>query len=321
MLKAPRWLLATISILFGLYHSILGMAAWRSYDNLALFGLSIAIYLGSLVISVTASPGLTIGRLYGFIVALGAVLTVLVAQMGLRPEHSDPYSTWYVGGMSALLGVLAARGKSIFAWLAAASVAWLIVLKDGVSGLGEVGIEGMAILIAAASATAFALKRADREVFELQEAEMAAEEAIIRAEAAGVERRLRLQNVLQRVLPALSYISANRENLTAGEQEKLLQLEASLRDDIRGKSLLNERVRQAAAEARARGVEVLILDEGGLSEVAELQLDHMLERVAKAIDSVMTGKVVVRSPRGEKWVVTVMATRPGTQSPDLWLKF
>jgi len=46
-----------------------------------------------------------------------------------------------------------------------------------------------------------------------------------------------------------------------------------------------------------------------------------LEKVAGAINSVVAGKVVVRSPRGEKWVVTVMATRPGTEAPDLWLKF
>jgi hypothetical protein len=267
MLKAPRWLLATISILFGLYHSILGIAAWRSYDNLLILGASVAIYLGALVVSVSASPGLAIGRVYGLIVALGAVATVAVAQMGLHPGHSDPYSTWYVGGMSALLGVLAARGRSLFAWLAAVTVGWLIYLEGGVAGLAEVGIEGMAILIAAASATAFALKRADSEVLELQEAEMAAEEAIVRSEAAGLERRIRLQNVLERALPALSYISANSGNLTPIEQEKLLQLEASLRDDIRGKSLLNANVRKSVAAARARGVEVLILDEGGLSEV------------------------------------------------------
>ena len=321
MLKAPRWLLATISILFGVYHSILGVAAWRSFDNLLALGASVAIYLGALVVSVAASPGLAIGRVYGSLVAVGAVSTVVVSHMGLHPGHSDPYSTWYVGGMSALLGVLAARGQSLLAWVAAGSVAWLVYLEDGVAGLGEVGIEGMAILIAAASATAFALKRADREVLELQEAEMAAEEAIVRAEAAGQERRVRLQNVLERALPALSYISANSGKLTPIEQEKLLQLEASLRDDIRGKSLLNASVRKSVAAARARGVEVLILDEGGLSEVPEAQLTQMLERVAKAIDSVVSGKVVIRSPRGEKWVVTVMATRPGTQAPDLWLKF
>lgn len=320
MLKAPRWLLASVSIAFGLYHSILGIAAWRSYDNFWFMALSICIYLTSLVLSVVASPGLAIGRFYGAMVALGGVLTVWVAHLGLTPNHADPYSTWYVGGMSALLGVLAARGQSIQAWLAAAGVAWLVVLEDGVARLGEVGIEGMLILIGAASATAFALKRADAEVLELQKAEILAESSIISSKAAAVERRTRLQNVLERALPALSFISANKGKLTDEQKQKLLQLEASLRDDIRGRFLLNDDVREAAEKARARGVEVLILDEGGLSEVPSSQLKHILEKVVNVLNSVNSGKVVIRSPRGEKWLVTVMATRPGTNSPDLWLK-
>ena len=321
MLKAPRWLLALVSILFGLYHSILGIAAWRSYENLYILALSIFIYLGSLVLSVVASRGLAIGRFYGFLVALGGVSTVWVARLGLNPGHTDPYSTWYVGGMSALLGVLAARGQAIQAWLAAFGVAWLVVMEDGLARLGEVGIEGMVILIAAASATAFALKRADREVIELQESEIAAAEAIIRSEAAGQERRIRLQNVLERALPSLSFIAANKGNVSEEYKETLLQLEAGLRDDIRGRYLLNDSVRQAASNARDRGVEVLILDEGGLSDVRDEQLEHILEKVVAALNSVSSGKVVVRSPRGEKWLVTIMATRPGTQAPDLWLKF
>ena len=321
MLKAPRWLLALVSIAFGMYHAILGAAAWRSYDNLWLMALSMVIYLGSLVISVVSSPGLAIGKFYGALVALGGVLTVWVAHVALRTDHSDPYSTWYIGGMSALLGVLAARGQSIQAWLAAGGVIWLVLLEDGLARLGEVGIEGMLILIGAASATAFALKRADAEVLELQNAEIAAESSIISSKAAAAERRTRLQNVLERVLPSLSFISANKGKLSQEQKTKLLQLEASLRDDIRGRFLLNEGVREAAANARARGVEVLILDEGGLGEIGESQLTNILEKVVTALNSVHSGKVVIRSPRGEKWLVTIMATRPGTQAPDLWLKF
>ena len=321
MLNAPRWLLALVSILFGLYHAILGASAWRGYVSILSLALSIAIYMATMVISVVASKGLTISRGFGSLVAIGAVATVIVANSGIQPGHSDPYSTWYVGGMSALLGVLAARGQSAMAWITAALVSFLVVVEDGLEGLGEVGIEGMAILIAAASATAFALKRADREVVELQNAEMAAEAAIIGSEAAGEERKVRLQNILERSLHALGQISVNRGAVTKREKEEFLQLESSLRDDIRGRALLNPTVRKAASEARARGIDVLILDEGGLSQLPASQLEHILEKVAGAINSVVAGKVVVRSPRGEKWVVTVMATRPGTEAPDLWLKF
>lgn len=321
MLNAPRWLLAAVSIAFGVYHALLGALAWRSFDNLWALAASIAIYLASFILLVSASKGLVIGRIYGALVATGAVATVVVSNLGIRSGHADPYATWYVGAMAALLGVLAARGQSALAWIATGLVIWLVALEVGIGGLAEVGLEGIVILIAAASATAFALKRADREVAELQETERSARASLVRAEAVAEERKIRLSNVLERALPALSYIAANKGNLSTEQQTKLLQLEASLRDDIRGRSLLNDAVRKAADEARARGVEVVIMDEGGLGRLTEVQLENILNKVAAAIASVNVGKIVVRSPRGEKWLVTVMATRPSTAAPDLWLKF
>lgn len=321
MLKAPRWLLALVSISFGFYHAVLGALSWRSYENDWVLCLSLAIFVGAFIVAVVASQGLIISTFYGSLVAISAVATVIVANLGLGSTTSDPYATWYVGGMGALLGVLAARGQASLAWIAAALVTWQVYLKLGISGLAEVGLEGMVILIGAASATAYALKRADAEVLALQEAEMLAESSIISSKASSDERRNRLQNVLQLALPSLSFIAASKGQLSQEQRRKLIQLEASLRDDIRGRALLNEGVREAAAAARARGVDVLILDEGGLSEVSESQHSRILEKVVSALNSVTVGKIVIRSPRGEQWLVTVMATRPGTNAPDLWLKF
>lgn len=321
MLNSPRWLLALISLSFGTYHALLGALAWRSFDNVWALVVSIAIYMATFVVAISASPGLVIGRLYGALVATGAVATVLVSNLGIHTGHVDPYATWYIGGMAALLGVLAARGQSGLAWIAAGLVVWLVAAEVGLSGLPEVGLEGMPILIAAASATALALKRADQEIQEFRTAEIAAEAGIVSAAAASAERRNRLNNVLERALPALSYISANKGKISKDQQAKLLQLEAGLRDDIRGRALMNDEVRGAANEARSRGVEVVILDEGGLSDLSETQRENILAKVAGAISTVKAGKIVVRSPRGEKWLVTVMATRPGTSAPDLWLKF
>ncbi len=321
MLNSPRWLLALISISFGIYHAVLGALAWQSYDNLWWHWLSILIYLITFVVSVSATEGLAIGRGFGAAVATGAVSTVIISNLGIHHGHTDPYSTWYVGGMAALLGVLAARGQSPLAWLAALMVAWLVYAEGGVESLAEVGLEGIAILIAAASATAAALKRADQEIQELRLAEIASEAGIASVGAASAERRRRLNNVMERALPALSFISSKKGNITADEQKELRQLEASLRDDIRGRMLLNDAVRSAAHAARTRGIEVIFMDEGGLQQVTDRELQNILEKVAKAISSVKAGKIVVRSPKGEKWLVTVAATRPGTQAPDLWLRF
>jgi hypothetical protein len=321
MLRTPRWLLALISISFGAWHALIGALAWQSYQNLSLLILAIVIFVSTLILSVAASNGLFIGPRYGAAVAAGAVATVVVASAGINLEHVDPYSTWYVGGMGVLLGVLAARGQARLAWAAAIAVAVTVYLEGGLGELGEVGLEGMLILIAAGQATSRSVIRADQEVEELQKSEILTQAAIISAKVSGDERRQRLQQVLKEALPALTSISSNDWNVDERGRTELMQLEARLRDDIRGRDLVNEEVRLATKSARERGVEVVLLDEGGLANLSQVELNNILGKVAKAISSVAAGKIVVRSPRGERWLVTVIATRSGTDAPDLWLKF
>lgn len=321
MLNAPRWLLALVSISFATFHATLGALSWRGYDNHLFLFASIGIYLLTVLTSVFLRTGLSMGRGLGTVAAFGAVTTSIVANLGISEGNTGTYASWYVGGMGVLLGIVAIRGEVATAWIAGAMVAAVVVQEAGIAALGSSGLVGMSVLIAAGQATANALARADHEVAEFQQSAILAEAAIISAEAAGVERRERLQKVLTRALPALSYITSTSGKLTEDQKFKLIQLEASLRDDIRGRLLINDLVQTAAQRARERGIQVLLMDEGGLDEVSESMREKVLNEVATALDSVMVGKVVIRSPKGEKWMVTVAATRPGTSSPDLWLKF
>ena len=321
MLNAPRWLLALVSVSFATFHAVLGAVSWHGYDNVWLLAASIAIYLATVALAVSLSHGLQMGTGVGVITAVGAVATSVVSNLGITDGQTGTYASWYVGGMGVLLGIAAVRGQSRLAWAAGFLVGAVVVQEAGFAGIGSSGLVGMVVLIAAGQATARSLARADREVAELQEIEIQSQAAIVSAEAAGAERRERLQNVLTKALPALSYITSTKGKLSEDQKEKLLRLEAGLRDDIRGRQLINDAVRQAAQAARERGVEVLLLDEGGLDEVNEGLRKSVLDKVTVALNSVTSGKVVVRSPKGEKWLVTVAATRPGTNAPDLWLRF
>jgi hypothetical protein len=78
--------------------------------------------------------------------------------------------------------------------------------------------------------------------------------------------------------------------------------------------------RDAVRLARLRGVEVLLLDEGGLDQCEPELRERLLADVANAIDGIAAGKVTVRSPQGEPWMLTVVALNPGSAVPDLWLK-
>lgn len=321
MLNAPRWLLALVSIAFATFHALLGALSWRGYDNDWWLAASIVAYLVTVWLAVSLSPGLAMGPTVGVIAAVGAVSTTILANLGIAAGQTGTYASWYVGGMGVLLGIASVRGQVRIAWISAAIIATLLVQKAGFGAIGASGLVGMVVLIAAGQATAKALARADREVEELQRKEQISKSALVASEAASRERQERLRRVLTRALPALSYISSNLGRLSNSEKDKVLVLEAELRDEIRGRKLINEQVQKAAAEARARGIEVLLLDEGGLDEIEEALRENVLTRVVSAINSVRAGKVVVRAPKGEAWMVTLVASRPGTSAPDLWLKF
>lgn len=321
MLEVPRWILATVVISFASFHAVIGALAWEGYDDHTLLVVSILIYLFSVGLSVSMQSGLVMGRSLAIMISIGAITTSLVANEGITSGQTGTYASWYVGGMGVLLGVLSVRAQAAIAWVSAAIVTAIVFQAAGVAGIGTAGVVGMVVLIAAGQATSKSLARANREVEELQSKELAAEAAIARVGAANDERKKRLNAVLSRALPALQSVANAKTALTEGQREELLNLEASLRDDIRGRRLNSESVQAAAALARGRGVQVILLDEGGLDSISDEQLSNVLGKVTHAINSVNAGKVVVRSPRSEKWLVTVMATRPGTQAPDLWLKF
>jgi hypothetical protein len=295
--------------------------AWKGYDNYLLLAISIAVYLISVATSVLLKRGLEMGSLVGAVAGIGAVSTSVIANLGISPGQTGTYASWYVGGMGVLLGIVAVRGQSLIAWVSAALVTSIVIQAAGLAGVASSGVVGMVVLIAAGQATAGSLARADREIHELQQSAIANEAETASAIAAGTERKERLQQVLTKALPALSYISSTKGKLSEDERKKLMALEASLRDDIRGRRLAADIVQLATKAARERGVQVMLMDEGGLDKLSKRELNVVLEKIANAIDQVQAGKVVVRSPRGEKFLVTVTATRPGTSSPDLWLRF
>jgi hypothetical protein len=119
----------------------------------------------------------------------------------------------------------------------------------------------------------------------------------------------------------LKTIEAKNGKLTDSEKSEARLLEAALRDEIRGRELINDEVRSAARAARKRGVEVVILDEGGVDQMSPAEKSEILGKVCASINEVEQGRITLRAPVGEAWRVTLVATRPGVAKPDVWLKF
>ncbi|MFM2321257.1 MAG: hypothetical protein RL612_404, partial [Actinomycetota bacterium] len=94
----------------------------------------------------------------------------------------------------------------------------------------------------------------------------------------------------------------------------------SLRDDISGGRLINRKVKKAVAAARSRGVDVALLDEGGLETKSPEDLQDLLDLIVSALNGINTGRVTVRTQPNEAWLVRFTASRPRVVTPDLDLK-
>ena len=83
---------------------------------------------------------------------------------------------------------------------------------------------------------------------------------------------------------------------------------------------MHDELTEQARLARTRGVEVQLLDDGGLDELEPDELDQLLDRVARELSKIQTGRVVIRSVAGEDWRLTMAAIRKGADQPDLFLR-
>lgn len=96
-----------------------------------------------------------------------------------------------------------------------------------------------------------------------------------------------------------------------------------MRDEIRGRGLLDDGVRDAVARARRRGASVSLLDEGGLDELDGARRAGVLGRLAGAIDGSDADTLIVRSvPDATEVAVTVVGLRGEDDDADvaLWLE-
>jgi hypothetical protein len=195
-----------------------------------------------------------------------------------------------------------------------------IVLWGGAGVLANTGAIGTVIYLAAGLLMAAGLRSTARETEQHNsETVRIAEETTFKT-ASRNERQRRINKALRKAQPLLKQIADSNKPLSAEARNEARKLEAALRDDIRGQDLISASVRKAVDAARTRGVEVTLLDEGGLQAITDEDRKRILRLVASAISKVHSGRITVRAPQGEDWNVTVMATRSGVAKPDIWLK-
>jgi hypothetical protein len=122
------------------------------------------------------------------------------------------------------------------------------------------------------------------------------------------EHTLRLHQMHRLAAPTLQQIAMRGGHLTKDERQECRIVEATVRDEIRGRTLLNDNVRQEIIAARRRGTEVILLDDGDIDNLPPKELNRVLRILSEAIRDIRTEKLLVRSvPENHKIAVTVVA--------------
>lgn len=315
---APRITISVVIFLYSCYHAWLGLGSLYAYSAPNTAITMIVLYLLLSLVSIAFYKGFRIPIWLAILNLSFTTVTPLVFSQIIIVNEPASYATWYVVGLATLMGITSFRGQVIIGWLGFFSIAVQIIIWGGIGTLLNAGVVGALLMVFAGHASGYAIRTADKQASESIKAQEVLEVEAVQRSTTRKVRQERIQQTLRKAEPLLSTIVINDGKLTEDQAQQAMLLEAELRDLIRGRGLINERVSEAANQARARGVKVELLDEGGLEDLDKSELSEILDKVVDALNSVEDGKITIRSPQGESWKVTIAAMSPTRDEPSLW---
>lgn len=320
MINLNRSSLALIAIAFGFYHGLLGIFSLGEYQDQSLAVVAIAVYFITLVILTLDKRGI---RMHVMSALLSIIATIVVSQLvyaALDEVREGSYATWHVAAISTLLAIVAIRQFPIVAWLGFLLLAGQLFAWGGLQVAFNSGLIGGLVLVAVAQAAYWAIVSSANAAVEFRIRAVQTDSAVAAASAARAERKTRLQETLATALPLLEKIKQQHGNLSDSDRREAALLEAQLRDQIRGRSLLSPAVISATRSARTKGVEVQLLDDGGLDDLTDQERQKYLTEVSERLAQVTAGKVVIRASIGDGWRVTMAAIQKDSDRPDLFIR-
>jgi hypothetical protein len=306
----PRAYIIGIAALFSALHVAIGLYSIRAVSDPSPVLAAIVLYAAatgaSLVIRSTTSMSSALACADIVIV----LLIVILASTNLDPAALLPSQTWYVAACGTLLTIVTTRHRLVFAWLGCGILVVHALLFGGTWLFLGSGVIGSVTWVAGAHAigTGMARARADARLFADAEREATDWQAL--QEAHLSERQARLEKIGDVALAMLQVIRESGGELTAVQRQECLYLEGAIRDEIRGRRLLNDAVRRDVMAARRAGTSISLLDEGGLDDLDEAQRDRVLDRLADAIRATPADRLVIRTAQETSDVaVTVVGLR------------
>jgi len=306
-ISVPRYLIIGLAAIFSAYHLLLAAVSLDVPEQkgpyIAAMGLYAIATAASLWLS--RSPRMPI-----WLAAFNAVVALVVPLLVTSQVHEvpkDSYAAWYTAAIGTLMVITSTRRRHTFAWIGIGALIVQTIAWAGPGGLVAFGVVGDILWVGVSHALSLSLAKAGRDTRQYALAEREAVEWRAAQEAHVSERQFRLGQTSRMSLPMLRQIVAVGAELTEGQRLECLYLEGAIRDEIRGRKLLNNRVREQIMAARRKGTTVTLLDEGGLDDLEEEDLERVLNRLADAIRDTQTGKLIARTvPEGSDVAITVV---------------
>jgi len=320
VISLSRLALAAVAILFGIYHALLGFLVLSEYQNPIFATVGLIVYIAALLLATLDKSGLKMRPVSAAIVLIVSISLPQLIFAALGEVRQGSYATWHIAAIGTLLAIVIIRKFEPLAWVALFITAIEVIQWGGPDVIFNSGLVGALLLVATAQAASWALSSSSASAEAFRKRALAIDTATAASSAARTERTQRLNQTLNEVLPLLEKISDSKGNLTKAEKLKAQLTEAELRDQIRGRNLLSIDVVSETRNARMRGIEVQLLDDGGLDDLSQEDRKPYLWEVASRLKGVKAGKVVVRAAKGDSWRVSMAAIRKESDSPDLFIR-
>jgi len=308
----PRYLIISMAALFSIYHVVLGFYAIEIPRSAAPIVMAMVLYLVATVLSLVPwGPNRMPLWLAAFNVAVAISLPLLInGELDPLREGGNGYATWYVAAVGTLMTITSTRHRHSFAWVGVAALFIQVVAWGGLEAVGSIGVIGSIAWVAVSHILSRAMAKATKDATRFALAEREATDWQAAQEAHIFERQFRLGQTSSMALAMLRQIEQSGGELTDHQREECLHLEGAIRDEIRGRKLLNDAVREQVMIARRRGATVTLLDEGGIDDLGDDDLDRVLNALAAAIRGTNADKVIARTvPGGSSTAVTVVGLR------------
>lgn len=319
MISVRRLFLAGLTLAFGGFNAVLALLRLDRYHDAWTTIWICLTYMAALTLCTIGFKKFELPVWAAWLVSLVAVLLPIATHLSHRGKTIDTYDTWYVTAVGLLLGALAVRARTYFAIISAVIFSAEVLYFGGLDYLPKSGLSGAIILIIACIAVSGGLKSAAKEIAAAQV--LAAEErAALEIEKTSAQaNEIASKVALNSVMPILKKIASGK-NFSREQRERYQLSEISLRDDISGGRLVNKKLKRAVAAARNRGVDIALLDEGGIETVPQEELDQIIDLIVAALSEVNSGRVTIRTQPEENWLIRMTASRPRVVTPDLDLK-